>query len=128
MINKVVFVEAKFKPVGKVQAVKVPTGEKKKGLFGVEKDVMTKEQRWEQTGWSDCEIDGGQLSEDLQNAILNLNNEGYEVVSVSPVTSAKYNYEWAQQKGGVDHGGSGYGYGYGYSYTEGFTVVAKKIS
>lgn len=127
MINKVVFVEAKFKPVGKIKTVSIPTGEKKKGFFGGEKEVMTKEKRWEQTGWSDCEIDGGQLSEDLQRAISNLNDEGYEVVSVSPVVSAKYDYRWEQQKGASSWGGSGYGYGYGYSYTEGLTVVAKKI-
>lgn len=128
MINKVVFVAAKFKPIGKVKTVKVPTGEKKKGIFGGEKDVMVKEKNWEQTGWSDCEIDGGLLSENLQVAILNLNEEGYEVVSVTPVTSAKYDYKWNQQKGASQWGGSGFGYGYGYSYTEGLTIVAKKIS
>ncbi|QIA65718.1 hypothetical protein GT360_19550 [Vibrio astriarenae] len=128
MINKVVFVEAKFKPVGKINTIMVPSGEKKKGLFGGEKDIMTEERSWEQTGWSDCEIDGGKLSEDLQNAIMSLNKEGYEVISVTPVTSAKYKYDWDQQKGRRDYGGSGYGYGYGYSYTEGLTIVAKKIS
>lgn len=127
MLNKVVYVAARFKEVGKIKTVKVPTGEKKKGFFGGEKDVLTKEQRWEQTGWSDCEIDGGRLAEDLQAAIANLNEEGYEVVSLTPVCSGKYDYQWAQQKGASNWGGSGYGYGYGYSYTEGITIVAKKI-
>jgi len=127
MMNKIVYVEAKFKPVGKVKTVKVPTGEKKKGFFGGDKDVMTKEKRWEQTGWSDCEVDGGLLAEDLHAAIANLNDEGYEVVSVAPVTSGKYDYRWEEHRGGNSHGGSGYGYGYGFSYTEGFTIVGKRI-
>jgi hypothetical protein len=127
VINKVMYIEAKFKPVGKIRTVKVPTGEKRKGWFGGEKDVMTKEQRWEQTGWSDCEIDGGCLAEDMQSAIRNLNDEGYEVVSITPVSSGKYEYKWAQQKGSSNCGGSGFGYGYGFSYTEGLTIVAKKI-
>lgn len=33
MMNKVVFVQAYFAPIGKQQMVKVPTGEKKKDFF-----------------------------------------------------------------------------------------------
>ena len=126
-MNKIVYVEAKFKPIGKIKTVKVPTGEKKKGFFGGEKDVTTKEKRWEQTGWSDCEVDGGLLAEDLHSAVANLNDEGYEVVSVTSVSSGKYDYQWAQQKGASDVGGSGYGYGYGFSHTEGMIIVARKV-
>lgn len=125
-MNKVVFVKARFKPVGETIKVKVPTGEKKKTWFGGEKDVMVKEKRWEQTGWSDCEIDGTRLSKDLQAAINDLNSDGYEVISVSPIESGsyegKYDYKYS------DNGGYGYGYGYGFSYTEGITVIAKKIN
>jgi len=126
MKNKVVFVKANFKPTGKVKTVKVPTGEKKKGFFGGMKNVLVKEEQWVQTGRSDCEIDGEKLAEDLQTAILDFNRNGYEVLSVSPVTSAQYDFKWKEHVGGQDHGGSGYGYGYGYSYTEGMVIIGKK--
>ncbi|EMV9345812.1 hypothetical protein AADU82_004566 [Vibrio alginolyticus] len=42
-MEKVVLVKSYFMPVGKEVTVKVPTGEKKSGLFGGEKDVYRKE-------------------------------------------------------------------------------------
>ncbi len=135
-MNKVVYVKAYFKPIGQEKTVQVPTGEKKKGLFGGEKDVTRKEVQWEQTGWSDCEIDGERLSEDLAEAIEQLNCEGYEIVSTLPVTSGKYFYQYEAEGikssprifGSTEKvsGGASYGYGYGYSYTEGVTIVARK--
>lgn len=127
-MNKVIYVPSFFKPVGKEVTKNVPTGEKKKGFFGGEKDVTTKVKEWQQTGYSDRWIDGERLANDIAEAVSTLNNEGYEVVSITPITSGEYNYEWAQQKGGHNWGGSGYGYGYGYSYTEGVTIVAKKFT
>lgn len=123
-MNKVVYVEAYFKPIGKIKTVKVATGEKTKGFFGGEKDVMRKEERWEQTGSSDCEIDGPRLAEDVSNAILQLNQAGYEVVAVSNVTSGRY--DWKFDRGSNTSGG--WGYGYGYSITEGVMIVAKKLA
>ena len=127
-MNKVIYVPSFFKPIGKEVTKKVPTGEKKKGFFGGEKDVTTNVKEWQQTGYSDRWIDGERLANDIAEAVSTLNNEGYEVVSITPITSGEYNYEWAQQKGGQNWGGSGYGYGYGYSYTEGVTIVAKKFT
>ncbi|WP_323018033.1 hypothetical protein [Castellaniella sp.] len=136
--NKIVYIKAPFKPVGKNVTIKVPTGEKKKGFFGKEKDVLSKESRWEQTGWSDCEIDGEKLSEDLSTAIDSLNREGYEVVSILPIISGKYAYKYQAQ--GISSsqralgdtekvsGGASYGFGYGYSYTEGVSIVARRVS
>ncbi|WP_217704558.1 hypothetical protein [Pseudoalteromonas sp. McH1-7] len=121
MRNITVFVPAKPKPIGKNKTVKVGTGQYKDGFFG-QKEITTKEEKWEQTGWSDKEIDGYQLQEDLQVAINDLNNDGFEVVSVSPITSGNYNWEKGPQ-GNI----GGYGYGYGYSYTEGMLIVAKKV-
>jgi len=103
--------------------VKVPTGEKKKGFFGGEKDVTRKEEKWEQTGWSDCEIDGKKLANDISEAIDGLNSEGYEVVTISETLSGSYDFKWATTGG---QSNAGYGYGYGYSYTEGVTIIAKK--
>lgn len=120
MHNKIVYVPAKFKPVGEMQTVHVPTGEKKKGVFG-EREVMREEKRWVQTGFSDSEIDGEAFAKDLERAISQLNSEGYEVQAVLPVISGRYkskvNYE-------IHHT---YGYGYGYSFTEGAIIIGKKI-
>ena len=126
-MNKVVYVNSYFKPLGKTKTVKVPTGEKTKGFFGGEKDVTRKEKQWEQTGWSDCQIDGERLAADIEKAIESLNAEGYELVSVSEAISG--NYSWQTNNGRHSGGGGwGYGYGYGYSYTEGVTIVAKKMA
>jgi hypothetical protein len=123
-LNKIVYVNSYFKPLGKTKTVKVATGEKKKGLFGGEKDVTRKEEVWEQTGWSDREIDGERLAEEIGGAVKQLNSEGYEVVTVTETTSG--NYHWQYKTGGINNGG--WGYGYGYSYTEGVTIIAKKIT
>ncbi|MDD5412088.1 MAG: hypothetical protein PHF31_11860 [Methylobacter sp.] len=136
--NKVIYVNAFFKPVGKNVTFKVPTGEKKKGLFGGEKEITRKETRWQQTGFSDCKIDGERLSEDVAKAIAQLNQEDYEVISVLPIISGDYYYKY-ETKGITSSprilgnteavsGGASYGFGYGYSYTEGVSIIARKIS
>lgn len=125
-MNKVVYVEAFFKPVGKEVTVKVPTGEIKKGFFGGEKEITRKEQQWQQTGWSNREIDGRRLASDIAAATEKLNSEGYEIVAIESVISGAYDFKYEVKFGNVNHGGGGYGYGYGYSYTEGVTLIAKK--
>ncbi|APR05655.1 hypothetical protein [Thauera chlorobenzoica] len=126
-MNKVVFVEAFFKPIGKAETIKVPTGETKKGFFGGEKEVFRKEEQWVQTGWSDREIDGQRLAKDVAAAVDKLNEQGFEVMSLTDVTSGNYSWKYETKGGPGANGGWGYGYGYGYSYTEGIIVVAKKI-
>jgi hypothetical protein len=121
-MNKVVFVQAYFAPIGKNQVVKVPTGEKKKGLFGNETDVTRDETRWVQTGFSDTLVDTVRLEKDMQQIVENLNKDGYEVVSVTSVNSGAYNYEYKKEAGAA----WGYSYGYGYSYTDGLMIVARK--
>ena len=126
-MNKVVYVPAFFAPIGKNRTVKVPTGEKKKGIFGGEKDVTRKEDQWVQTGWSDCSVDSERLASDLAEAVSALNDEGYEVVSVTPVTSGAYDWKCQIQSGGYQNSGyGGYGYGYGYSFTDSLIVTARK--
>ncbi|ODP96997.1 hypothetical protein BGL48_15610 [Salinivibrio sp. SS3] len=128
-MNKVVYVPAFFEPVGKNKTVKVSTGEKKKGFFGGEKGVTRKETQWEQTGWSDCRIDGERLANDLAEIVSGLNSEGYEIVSVTPVTSGSYDWKYELKSGGYQSSGyGGYGYGYGYSFTNSLIVTAKKIA
>lgn len=128
-MQKVIYVRASFKPLGKNVTKNVPTGEKKKGFFGGEKDVIKQVTEWEQTGYSDCEIDGALLAEQIGEAISSLNSEGYKVVQIIPVTSGRY--DWAYKVNSFKSSGEGgyaYGYGYGYSYTEGVTIVAERIT
>ena len=135
-MEKVVLVKSYFVPVGKEVIVKVPTGEKKTGLFGGEKDVYRKEKKWEQTGYSDCVVDSKRLAADLQKAIENLNREGFSVKLITPIISGDYKYKYQAQgissskriSGGTESvsGGASYGYGYGYSYTDSLLVIAEK--
>lgn len=135
-MDKVVHVKAYFQPIGKEVTVQVPTGETKKGLFGGEKQITRSEKQWKQTGWSDCEIDGERLANDLQQVIEEFNQDGYCVKSITSVLSGTYNYQYKSE--GISSsprllsdteavtGGASYGYGYGYSYTESLIVHASK--
>lgn len=106
-LNKVVYIPAFFEPIGKDKKIKVPTGEKKKGFFGGEKDVTRKETKWEQTGWSDCSIDSARLASDLAQEVEKLNRDGFEIVSVTPITSGAYDWSYKVNSGGFE--GKGYG-------------------
>ncbi len=131
-MDKVVYIKAYFCPIGKEVNIKVSTGEKKKGLFGGEKDIKKNVKEWKQTGWSDTEIDGERLSEDLKNSIELLNNEGYLVKTVTPVISGAYNYRAqevsssARVFGDTEAVRGGASFGYGYSYTDSLIVIATK--
>ncbi|AOW84091.1 TPA: hypothetical protein AB5H59_004042 [Vibrio mimicus] len=135
-MEKVVLVKSYFAPIGKEVTVKVPTGEKKSGFFGGEKEVYRNEKRWEQTGYSDCIVDSKRLAADLQRAIDNLNRDGFSVKMITPVISGDYSYKYQAQ--GISSskrilsetesvkGGASFGYGYGYSYTDSLLVIAEK--
>lgn len=65
-------------------------------------------------------IDGTKLAKSLEQAIEQLNKDGFEIVSVMPTTSGFGSYAG-------DTGAFEYSYGYGYSYTEGIILVARKV-
>ncbi|MEM6343499.1 MAG: hypothetical protein AAF927_06445 [Bacteroidota bacterium] len=126
-MSKVYFIQSHGVPVGEEKVVKVPTGEVKKRLFGGTKEVMRKEKRWEQTGFSQSKIDIKRLAEDIADTIAEIEAEGLEVESITPITSGNYDWEY-KIMGKRKKGGGGFGYGYGYSYTEGVIIVAKEAS
>ena len=130
IVNKTVYVSSSFKPVGKEVKVKVLTGEKKKGFFGGDEEITRTEIQWEQTGYSDCEIDGNRFTNDIQEAILGLNSDGYVVTSITPIISGRYNYQYQANGTRIDNhcSGGGFSYGYGYSITEGVVIVGQKHS
>ncbi|GAL33121.1 hypothetical protein JCM19240_6553 [Vibrio maritimus] len=73
-------------------------------------------------------MDSVRLAEDLQKAVATLNHDGFEVVSITPITSGDYDYKAILEAGGRgENGYGGYGYGYGFSYTQGLIVTAKRI-
>ena len=75
---------------------------------------------------SDCEIDGKKFSEDINQTISELETEGYEVVSVTPVTSGRYKYDYeAPIINAADR--ASFGWGYGFSYTEGVNILARLV-
>jgi len=126
MVNRVEFVRSKFLPIGENVTKKVPTGEKKKGIFGGEKEVTEKQTEWVQTGYSDSKIDDRQLAQDVLDKISELNDAGYKVVSTQAFQSGDYSYN-AKSGTVAGSGGWGWGYGYGYSYTSAIMIIAEKI-
>jgi len=125
-MNKVIHIPAFFEPIGEQKTIKVPTGEKKKGFFGGEKDVTRKETKWEQTGWSDCNVDSVRLASDLDIEVKKLNRDGFEIISITPITSGSYDWNYKVSSGGYEGKGyGGYGYGYGFSYTNSLIIIAK---
>jgi hypothetical protein len=122
-VDRVTYVPAYFKPLGREITVEVPTGEKRKTIFGTVKKVKRKQKQWRSSGgWSKCRIDGERLAMDVEKAVRTLNTEGYEVVTIVPAISGSYNSRFERNNW------SGAGYGYGYSYTEGLIIVARKVT
>ena len=100
----------------------IPAG-KKKQLFGVVSvDETTAEEKFVQTGISDCQVDSFALAIDVETKINELEASGFVIVNINPVISGSYAFKSecsAKFK-------AGYGYGYGFSYTDGMLIVARK--
>ena len=74
---------------------------------------------------SDKTIDITRLNNDVNIEIENLNNQGYEIISITPITSGQYKYDFEAPIVNARDLPS-YGWGYGFSYTCGVIVIAKK--
>ena len=129
-MTKIVHIPAYFKPIGENRMIKIETGETEKGLFGGKKAVTRNVEKYFVTGKSDCIVDSERLALDLSNAIADLNNSGFDIVTVTPVISGKYDsFSEGKSSGlGSPNPGQAYGisYGYGYSYTDSLIIIAKK--
>ncbi|MBY6198937.1 hypothetical protein [Vibrio hangzhouensis] len=111
-MNRVIHVPAHFCEVGKHETVD-----------------YSDEPVWTKTGYSKSVVDSVRLTEDLQKAVETLNQDGFEVISITPITSGDYDFKALLEPGGRgDNGYGGYGYGYGYSYTQGLIVTARQVS
>ncbi|AMG59232.1 hypothetical protein [Pantoea vagans] len=125
-MNKSVYVTSYFEPLYKEVTVKVPTGNTKRFFGLINIDEKIRQNKIVQDGWSDCQIDGKRLTDDINKAIQSLNDEGYEVVSITPITSGNWALKYEQNSHTNGNGKGSYGYGYGYSYTEGVMLLASK--
>ena len=121
-IVKSVYVNAKFRPLYKEVSREVPTGEAKTGIFNKAEWVTETVTELEYDRDSDCEINGEQLTEDVAAAVETLITEGYEILSITPVTSGRWKHNHQKMTDG------GWGYGYGYSLTDGMSIIAKKLA
>ncbi|MCF1428151.1 MAG: hypothetical protein LPD71_02870 [Shewanella sp.] len=103
-MNKVLYVPAHFQ-----------------ALPGKAADAWSKKKSPKQ---SDSLVDGERLSRDIAAAVETLNAQGYEVQSIMPITSGKYDFATMHGSGSMFESG---GYGYGYSFTQGVTIIARRI-
>lgn len=129
---KTIFIPAYFKPLVQNVAENVPTGETKRNWLGSEKPITKRVISEKIVGWSDSEIDGARLSTDINTELEKWASENTRVISITPITSGHYNYQYNAQ--GISSskrvfsetekvsGGGSYGFGYGYSYTEGVLI------
>ncbi len=90
------------------------------------KPVMAKKRRWiELDGYREDVIDGARLSADTQEALNQLDSEGFEVTNMTPVTSG--HFSWTNySKGGRDSIAPETCASWGYSVTEGVMIAAKR--
>ncbi len=70
-------------------------------------------------GREECQIDIDRLAEDVESAVASLNEEGYEVVAITPITSAHYDASYSPS-------GDLLG-GYGYSFTDAVLITARRM-
>ena len=80
--------------------------------------------------YSTCKIDSERLNNELQQAITTLNQQGFKVVQITPVTSGDFAFKEHFSDphllgNGVSTEG---GYGYGFSYTDSLIVLAEQIA
>ncbi|WES98294.1 hypothetical protein P2W68_01470 [Chryseobacterium arthrosphaerae] len=76
---KTIFIPAHFKPIINDVVENVPTGETKKNWFGSEKHITKREVSKKIIGWSDSEIDGERLSNDINSELERLFTQTLEL-------------------------------------------------
>lgn len=119
---KTVWVKAYNQKKGVWEEYEEPTGEVKKGIFG-EKALTITKRRWiEFDVDTDHIIDGERLSLDTEKTLNQLANDGFEILSITPVISGRYS--WTDY--GTGHVETPTCASWGYSLTEGVMITARK--
>ncbi|WP_051303511.1 hypothetical protein [Psychromonas aquimarina] len=115
-MDKIVLVPAYLGHELKSKTLKIPTGQLH---ADGELSSTIEETIWLETKYqSDCQVDSKRLSQDLSDVVAQLNKEGFEVVSIVPVTSGSHHASTVLDGG----------FGYGFSYTDSLIVHARLIS
>lgn len=116
-MNKVVFIKAHGRPIGTYKRIEAPTNSTRRNLLGLRRPIKRTVERWVHKGYSESEIDADRLVRDMQTAIEALNQDGFEVTSVTPVISGRaVAGKRPAAKKAQDHG---------FSYTEGMIIIAR---
>lgn len=123
-MNRIVYVPAHFVEQGRYEKVEVPTGKSETGMFGIKRPITRTEERFVKTGSSDCDIHAARLADDLSKAVAQLNHDGYEVVTITPITTGRHHAEVLTEFGQGIEGGLGYGY----SFTKGLIITARRVA
>lgn len=134
--SETVFIPSTFVPNYIEETVSIPTGETTRTFFGmIPKDVVRKERQVRQDGYSNCIIDGEALARDVSKAVNRKTEDGFNVLSIVPVTSGNWAYEKGQISGGGGATGGGgrispiqgdTGYSLGWSFTSGMMITFTK--
>ena len=108
------------------------TVHKNKGLFNPEK-VEQEEPVYEYieedvpTGQiSDCEIDSIRFGQDIEDACNQLHDQGYNVLSITPVVRGAHQHQYSTGKQTKGTGPGAFGFGYGFSLTDSVVILGRK--
>ncbi len=118
-MDKIVLVPAYLGHELKSKTLKIPTGPLHADQAGGEQSSTIEETIWLETKYqSDCQVDSKRLSQDLSDVTAQLNSDGFEVVSIVPVTSGSHHASTVLDGG----------FGYGFSYTDSLIVHARLVT
>ena len=138
-VSRVIWAEMRPNYVTRTTQVQVGTHqvEKRKSLFSSEKVLVDEplyEERHEQVpeGVSDTHADGEKLAADIQATLNELDAEGYDILSLMPLSSGRYQVEKESGTGFINIPGGGGGeipwasnYAWAYSVSDGVIVTAR---
>lgn len=100
------------------------------------KTVMVESKVYGDDTATSVNVDMAQLDQDLNAAIEQLAEEGYEVMTITPITAGTgaWKVDTINPKNFMNRifskdttGNAVYSYGYGFSYTQGFVILAKQL-
>lgn len=93
---KVIHVKSKTIPIYGDVVKTVKTG-KTFRQYGKLHEETTQEVVHGIKGYSESEIDGEELSKDIESKMNSLVSDGYEIVNIMPITSGKFDYRGGTQ-------------------------------
>lgn len=137
-VSRVLWAQMRPNYVAKTSQVQVGTHqvEKRKSLFSSEKVLVDEplyEERTEMVadGESDTHVDGEKLAVDIESLLNELDRDGYDVLTITPLASGRYRVEKESGTGFINIPGGGgqlpwaSNYAWAYSVSDGVIVTAR---